>query len=288
MMISRRIAPAKINLFLEVGAPKGGFHPLISLVDIVNLYDVVEIREAEKTNISFFSKWDIPAQNTVSESVKLLKREFGLKGEFDIKIFKNIPPGSGLGGGSSDAATIFTTLSKYCNVLPDKAKLIKISSLVGKDVPLFILGKRCIIENFGEEVNEVFVDQPLSYIVFTPDFSVSTKDVYSNLDKMGIAGNLTIAKRKIKIILDLLEKKNTTKIEEHIENRLSYSCFNLHPKIKEVKKIIEEQMGKNCFVSGSGGSLFAIFKTKEEAEEKAQKLEIAGWKSFVACSIITS
>ncbi len=281
-------APAKINLFLEVGPPQQGFHPLISIVDIISFQDKIEIEKAKKNSVTFISDWEIPEENSVSESLKLLKNKCALQGEFDIKVFKNIPPGSGLGGGSSNAATVMKVLLKDCKIKPNEREFLDLSALIGKDVPLFISGKRAIIEGFGEQVKEVKTTEPLFYNLFIPNFPVSTKSVYMNMDRMGVKGYLTKASEKIKMILSLVNNSNISNLEKLLENRLSESCYNLYPKIKEVKNSLERRTGKRIFLSGSGGTLFAIYKTRKEAEEKAEEVTVKGWKSLVACSVTTS
>ncbi len=287
-MTVKILAPAKINLLLETGVSENGFHPIVSLIDIIDLCDTVEINESSKTNVVFLPPYDIPKDNTVVQSIALLKERFNLKKEFDIKILKRIPPGSGLGGGSSDAAAVLNTLSGNCNQLPTRKEIVETASIIGKDVPLFLCGRRCVVEGFGEKIRKVPSNQTLFYLLFIPNFEVSTKNVYSNLDKMGIKGNLTQARAKIKIILALVESLDVVSIEKHIDNRLSYSYFNLYPQAREVKNYIEKKTGKSFFVSGSGGTLFAVFATKREAEEKAVNIKVEGWKSFVVCSMTTS
>ncbi|HNS32372.1 MAG TPA: 4-(cytidine 5'-diphospho)-2-C-methyl-D-erythritol kinase [bacterium] len=287
-MTAKIPAPAKINLFLETGVPQEGFHPLVSLIDIVDLCDIIEICNSTTTSVSFYPEHDIPAENTITKSIAFLKEEMGLAGNFSIKVFKNIPLGSGLGGGSSNAASVLKTLSGYCRFRPHMKRLLEISARIGKDVPLFIYGKRCIVKGFGEKISEVLENKSLTYLLFIPDFPVSTKDVYRNLDRMGIKGNLTEAEGKIKIILEAVKKSDIQFLEKHVQNMLSCSYFNLYPQAEEVKRHIEKETGKKIFVSGSGGALFAIFATKRDAEEKAIGLRIPGWKKFVACSMETS
>ena len=152
------LAPAKINLFLETGSAAGGFHPIVSLIDIIDLCDFISIDESEKTSVTFSPGWGIPSQNTVVQSVALLKKELGIKKNFKIKVHKNIPPGSGLGGGSSDAAAVLKSVSRYCGISLPEDFLIRMGDAIGKDVPLFIGRERCVAEGFGETVRKVGYD----------------------------------------------------------------------------------------------------------------------------------
>jgi len=105
------LAPAKINLFLEVGEKKENLHPVVSLVDPISLFDTIEIKKSKNTKIFFHSEWKIPENNTVKKAVDLFRKKFNLDGGIEINIWKKIPPGSGLGGGSSNAAAVLKNLS---------------------------------------------------------------------------------------------------------------------------------------------------------------------------------
>jgi len=281
-------APAKVNLFLETGIPEGGFHPLVSLVDIVDLCDTIHICKSVENSVSFLPDHGIPDDNTVTKAVSLMRQRYGLEGGFGIRVTKKIPPGSGLGGGSSDAACVLKALIPFCRNKPEGRDFEKSSASIGKDIPLFLAGRRCMVEGFGEKVSFVKESKPLSYLIMVPPFQVSTRVVYENLDRMGLSGDLTRAAGKIKIILASVESSDIPEIERNIENRLACSYFDLYPQAREVKKHVEDRIGKKVFVSGSGGSLFAVFATMKEAEANAGIAGMAGWRSFVVSSKKTS
>lgn len=279
------LAPAKINLFLEAGHPKRGYHPIVSLIDIISLYDAIKIKEAEKTSVVFSPQWNIPAENTVSKTVSLFQEAFKIRTNFKVEIQKQIPPGSGLGGGSSNAAFVLKILLKHCEIPADKNRLLRIAAQIGKDVPIFIDAQRCTAEGFGERIANVPFEKRLSYLLFIPEFGVSTGKVYSNLDTMQLKGNLTEGREKIKIILAFIKDLDISSIEKNIENRLEKSYLNLYPQAKEVKDYLEDKIAKKFFVSGSGGALFGIFATEKEAKEKSANIKLKGWKSYVVSSV---
>lgn len=282
------LSPAKINLFLEIGAPAGGFHKLASLVDIVDLYDVIEIKESSFTKVSFRPGTDIPAENTVTKSIALLKSLFKVKKDVSIKIRKNIPPGSGLAGGSSNAASVLKSLAKLWNLNVSARELMDIGSEIGKDVPLFIHGRRCIMKGFGEKISMAAGKQPLAYFLAIPPFTVSTKEIYSRFDALGLKGNLTEAAGKIKLLIDSIEKKDIQNAEHIMKNGLENAYLGLWSRAKEVRDFLQAKTGKKVFVSGSGGTLFSVFSDRREAEGKTHLLNVEGWKSYVVESRITS
>ncbi|MCX7917005.1 MAG: 4-(cytidine 5'-diphospho)-2-C-methyl-D-erythritol kinase [bacterium] len=275
-------APAKINLFLEVGKKENSLHPIISLVDIISLYDYIYVKKSKKTNIKFISKWEIPEENTVSKLISVLKKNFNF--EVEIIIEKKIPPGTGLGGGSSDAGITLLFINKIFNLGLKMNDLIEIAKKIGSDVPLFLYGKRCIIKKFGEEVS-ICDDFKFYYLLLVPKFSVKTKDVYDKFDEIGEFGDLTYASERVRILIDEIKNGNISKIEEMMFNRLEDACYKIKNEIKEVKDEVERKIGKKFFLSGSGGVLFSIFKEKEEVGEIKKRLKLGNWRKVEVESI---
>ncbi|HOK56375.1 MAG TPA: 4-(cytidine 5'-diphospho)-2-C-methyl-D-erythritol kinase [bacterium] len=276
-------APAKINLFLEVGQKNGSLHPLVSLIDIVSLYDFIYLNPSGKTNISFVSKWEIPPDNTVTKLISILKKRFNF--EVDIKIEKKIPPGTGLGGGSSDAAYVLIYLNKMFNFGFNIDNMVEIAKKIGSDVPLFLSGKRCLIENYGERF-KICNDFKFYYLLLIPEFSVETSDVYNKLDELGEFGNLTYAGEKVRILIEKIEEGDICEMEKYMFNRLEKPCFELNNEIKEVRDEVEKKTGKRFFLSGSGGVLFSIFKEKEEVRKVKNLIFLKNWEKIEVESVM--
>lgn len=285
------LSPAKINLFLEAGPvdEKRGLHRIVSLVDIIALYDIIEIEESDRTEVIFIPDWKIPVENTVTKVLSIVKEKFRIDKNVRIVIRKNIPPGSGLGGGSSNAAAVLNSLIDIFKIDIEEQSLNEIGLMVGSDVPLFIKRKRCIIRNFGDEVVcEGISTEPLAYSLFIPPYSVSTGEIYRYLDRFGSVGDLTSAVEKVKILNEFIRKKDMEGIEKVMFNRLEEVYLTLYKEGREVKDRIERETGKRVFVSGSGGTLFCVFPSRAEAERKMAFLNINGWKGYIVESIITS
>jgi len=282
------LAPAKINLLLEVGTLERGFHELTSFVDIVDLYDVIEIKESLSTTVRFHPHAGIPEENTVTACIALLKSLFNVKKGVSVTIRKNIPPGSGLAGGSSDAAAVLKALAKLWNLNLSAEQLLDAAARIGKDVPLFIHGKRCIMKGFGERITPVSGSQPLVYFLAVPPYVVATGVVYSRFDALGLKGDLTGIDGKIKLLNDSIEKKDIKSAELLMKNGLQIPYLDIWKQSKEVMDLLQETSGKRIFVSGSGGTLFSVFSDRREAEAAARFLNVKGWKGYVVESVITS
>jgi 4-diphosphocytidyl-2-C-methyl-D-erythritol kinase len=275
-------APAKINLFLEVGRKIGTLHEIFSLIDIVSLYDLIYLKPSKKTKIEFISEWEIPRENTVYKLISILKKSFNF--EVEIKIEKNIPPGTGLGGGSSDAGTILIYLNKFFNLGLKIEEMVEIAKNIGSDTPLFIYQKRCIIKNTGEVVIPVS-DFKLYYLILIPEISIKTKDVYDKLDQIGEYGDLTDLEDRVNILIEEIKNGNILEVEKNMFNRLEKVCFEINTKIKEVKYEVEKLTKRRFFLTGSGSALFSIFKEKEEVEKIEEKIFIDNCKKFKVESI---
>lgn len=148
-------AHAKINLCLDVlKKDSAGFHKIRTILyEHKELFDEVEIKKSTRDSVTMLPSYKIPAQkNLAYRALKLLKEKTGITNCVQIKIKKNIPPASGLGGGSSDAAAVLKGLNKLWRLKLSDAKLRKIAREIGSDVPFFISGGISLAENFGEKI----------------------------------------------------------------------------------------------------------------------------------------
>lgn len=255
------LAPAKINLFLEVtGKRQDGYHNICSLVEKIEIFDEIEIFQYKKNCIEFHGEWEIPENNTVAKVLEELSSLFpqaAKKNPVKIVVNKKIPPGSGLGGASSDAAIVLKALNKIWNLDLDINSLTKIASAIGSDVALFLYNSTTIIEKKGEVVYPIKGLQPLSFILFVPEFQVSTKKVYEKLAISQFA-DLTQARKKIKIFLSYWKELEIKKMEKFLFNRLEEVVLKDYPEIREMKDFLEDRTGKNFVLTGSGGGIYAI------------------------------
>lgn len=286
MEIKKLSAPAKINLYLEIiGKRKDGYHDICSLVDLIGIYDEIEIQPAEKTDVKFYGQWNIPENNTVIKTLNVLKSRFPFNSfPFLIKIHKKIPPGSGLGGASSDAASVLTSINKLSDLNLDEKDLFDIGSSIGADVPLFLTGKRCIITGKGENVKHVNLNTKFKYLIFVPDFEVFTKDVYKKL-KVFRYEDLTTAGADIKILLNFMGCNDIENMEKNIFNRLEEVSISLRKEIEEVRIFLEKDYNKKFFLTGTGGALYSIFSKDAFIEDVFHVNKLTGWKRIITSSI---
>jgi len=173
---------AKINLFLKIEGYKDGYHQLNSrFMRVKNLYDEIEIKDAEKFNI--IGDFDCALRdNTIFKAyLKLISYYPDIRDYFiakEIKVTKNIPSSAGLGGGSSNAATFLNMVNKDSGLNLSKDELAKIGAEIGSDVPFFIY-EVDVANVYGRgEIIETYDEKPIDVEVFTPPIECSTPEVF--------------------------------------------------------------------------------------------------------------
>ena len=176
-------APAKINLFLHVlGRRQDGYHDIQTLFQLLDWGDEVHIRPNRGPLISRLPvSYDVPeSEDLVVRAALLLQSETGCRQGAEIGVKKRIPPGSGMGGGSSDAATVLLVLNRLwgCGLGLDELTSLGVS--LGADVPVFVQGRSAMAEGIGERLEPVSLGIR-HYVLVFPAFSVSTRAVFSDV-----------------------------------------------------------------------------------------------------------
>ncbi|MDP2815430.1 MAG: 4-(cytidine 5'-diphospho)-2-C-methyl-D-erythritol kinase, partial [Rectinemataceae bacterium] len=179
-------ASAKINLHLEVFHKRpDGFHDLSSLFQAVDLYDDIYVRSLkEQETIEIFGDFDCPPENTtIWKAVSLFRKASGIRQGISICVEKRIPAGAGLGGGSSDAASVLRALNEANGRCLAPEVLSSLAASVGSDVPFFLSGGSALASGRGERLAETPSRTDFSVVVVFPGFPVSTAWAYSKLDE---------------------------------------------------------------------------------------------------------
>ena len=276
------LAPAKINLFLEVtGRRPDGYHNIVSLIRAVTLYDRIVIKPKRRGIALKCSLRNLPVDKTnlAMKAAILLKNELKIDKGADIYLEKNIPVGAGLGGGSSDAAAVLKGLLKlWKKELPEK-KLLDISKKLGADVPFFIRGGAAVARGIGERLESLENIEPARILLANPGFRIATKQVYNNL-----RFPLT-KKQKINRILKLLRAwAPPQEWGKLMFNRLEEAVLTRHPEISRAKKILES-CGFNSIMSGSGSTVFGVLSAGKTGKKAVSALKRHGWKCWLVKTI---
>lgn len=270
-------SPCKINLFLDIKSKReDGYHLIESLFHTIDLFDIIKIEENKELKISTSGKYklnDNEEDNIVAKIFYHFKNEIGLKKNYKINIEKNIPTGAGLGGGSSNAATMIKFFLEELNIKPD-SRLIEYFSKFGADIPFFIRGGLSWVSGIGEKIYSFDFTLPYKIILIFPNINVSTKLAYSKFTENDFN------KSDIFYIKNLLEdfavKNNEINFEDlysHTYNIFEKNVFNIEPKIKGYKEKAENEIKRKICMSGSGSSLFALYDKDENIDEDYNKLK---------------
>ena len=259
-------SPCKINLFLDIKSKReDGYHFIESLFHTIDLFDIIKIEESKEFKISTSGKYklnDNEEDNIVAKIFYHFKNQMELKKNYKINIEKNIPTGAGLGGGSSNAATMIKFFLEELNIKPDN-ELIESFSKFGADIPFFIKGGLSWVSGIGEKIYSFNFTLPYKIILIYPNINVSTKLAYSKFTENDFN------KSDIFYIKNLLEKNgriNFNDLYSHIYNIFEKNVFNIEPKIKEYKEKAETEIKRKICMSGSGSSLFALYNQNDKNE----------------------
>lgn len=255
----------KINLGLSITEKRpDGYHNLETVFYPVALEDALEVRTSSATapdqkftlhqhGLEIAGK---PEDNLVAKAYQLLDEEFNLP-PVDIHLFKHIPSGAGLGGGSSDAAFMLKLLNEHFHLnLPDN-QLEAYAATLGADCAFFIRNK----PTFAEGIGNIFSPIELSLsgygiMIVKPDIFVSTREAFSNIHP----------KRSERPIKEVIQRP-VSEWKETLINDFEASVFPLHPAIEAIKQELYNQGAAYASMSGSGSSVFGLFAPEASLPE---------------------
>ncbi|MBO5764110.1 MAG: 4-(cytidine 5'-diphospho)-2-C-methyl-D-erythritol kinase [Bacteroidales bacterium] len=253
---------AKINIGLNVIEKRvDGFHNLETLFYPVEAYDILEIVESDTLKM-FQYGIDYPGEvmdNLCVRAYNLLKGEYNIP-PVEIHLYKRIPVGAGLGGGSSDAAFTLKGLNDLFNLsIPDK-KLWEYASMLGSDCPFFIYNKPMLGTGRGEILSEVEITDLSDYrieLVYPPYF-VSTADAYRGIVPRNVR-ELNGEKFKGQSLVEML-KEPVESWKDNVTNDFEITVFNKIPELAKYKEDLYKRGAVYASMSGSGSAMFGVFK----------------------------
>ena len=262
------LSPAKINVFLKVtGQRIDGYHELLTVFVPVALYDKLIISKSEKELEVYCSGRELPKDqnNLVSQAAISFFEKTGIKKGVKITLIKNIPISSGLGGGSSDAATTLKGLNQLWPNALSKEDLEKLALSLGADVPFFLLQKPAIARGIGEILQPIENFPSLWYVIVSPNLMISTAWTYERI-KLNLTNN-----RNQNIISSF--KKNIFNIPELLFNDLERVTLVKYPFLNSIKESLLQLGALGALMTGSGPSIFGLFDSAKKAREAGKILE---------------
>ena len=261
----------KINLSLRVLKKlSNGYHNIMSLITFCDLHDIISISKIGnlKDKISFsgkFKKGINKKKNTITKVLALLRRNQLIENQgFKINVQKNIPHGSGLGGGSSNAAYLLNYFNSKMRLQLNKKKIKKLASQIGFDVPINLERRNTFLTGKKGEILRLKQKFRLNLLIVYPNLICSTKKIYKRNKKISLSKLLSLSYIKDnKKLINLLKNEN---------NDLEKAVVKIYPKVKKIIDYIKSQKG--CYfsrITGSGSACIGIFSNMKNVIY-AQKL----------------
>ena len=264
--IERR-SPAKLNLFLKIiGKRPDGYHDLVSLMCCIGLSDRVLLRPGAVSITVACSYPGVPedCSNLAARAAELFYARHSVDERVAIKIEKKIPPGAGLGGGSSNAAAVLNGLNDYYDRPFSDDQLIRMGTVLGADVPFFLFGRPALAEGIGERLTAYVGLASWPVVVIYPGFSISTADAYKKLNL-----RLTKCENHLKS-LSLIQTEFVP--AQHLYNDFEAVVIPGNPEIEAVKRRLLENGAMGALMAGSGSGIFGIFSDFRVAQRASKVL----------------
>ncbi len=261
------LAPAKVNVFLHItGQRPDGYHTLQSAFQLLAFYDTLSLKPTSDNKITRITKIDaIPEHEDLCvRAAKALQQAANCNQGVAIKLEKRIPMGGGLGGGSSDAATVLLALNQLWGLNFSRSALMEIGLSLGADVPFFIFGESAWVEGIGELLTPLTL--PTSYyVVLTPTIQVSTAKIFAH-------SGLTKDTKPLKIA-DFSNRANSNLFRNDLEKVVCEEFTAVASTLEWLNQYGQARM------SGSGASVFVAVDSLAKAKAIFAKkpVEIQGF-----------
>lgn len=277
-------SPSKINLFLSIRSKRpDGFHEIETLFERISLGDWIRLEpHPSEIRIKSSSK-NIPLDGTnlACRAAQLLKDEYKVPSGVCITLEKKTPVAAGLGGGSSNAATVLLGLNKLWKLKIPRKKLAALGARLGSDVSFFVLDVPLALgTGRGEKLKALPAPKrKIWHCLVKPDFGISTKEAYGALR----ASFLTPQKTNVKMLLQSIQKGDSRRLSGLLKNSLELTLNTRVTTILKIKEELIRQGALGSLMSGSGSTVFGIFNS----EQKARKASLffkkyKAWKVYVA------
>ena len=259
---------AKINLSLDIISKRvDGYHNIDTLMARINLFDKLEIKKSNDDKFTYKSNIDLGnlEDNLIYKAYDLMKNLAGDRATgISVNLTKNIPVAAGLAGGSTNAAETMKALNELWNLGLSKKELMNEGAKLGADIPFFFLDRAARATGIGEILAPFSIKTPLKILLVNDGTNISSAHVYKNTKVFGHMDNE-------KIVNDL--KKGEWSVVTCFENVMEDVVLRDFPHLIEIKENILNTGAIKSLVSGSGASIFGIFKDEESLDLAYEELK---------------
>jgi 4-diphosphocytidyl-2-C-methyl-D-erythritol kinase len=305
---------AKINLGLAIGPKRAdGFHELETIYQTLAVHDLIRVEASRGHGIEIRCKnTRVPCDesNTCYRVADRMLRLWKHRGKVAITIEKNLPVQGGLGAGSSNAVATMFALEREMKTPLAAEDRLRIASEVGSDLPLFLLGGNVLGVGRGEQVYPLADLPPIACVLVTPKVAVSTPQAFRDWDTLMESeneskarnltppnGSITLSKFNrsafewlsyldvsgvpIECDGDRAETPLLDLVRAGIENDFERVVFPQYPELRDVKRVLEREGADYASLSGSGSTMFGLFRSRERAVQAAERMSADGLATTV-------
>lgn len=276
-MTVRVWAPAKLNLTLDVvGRREDGYHLLRSVMQTIDLYDVVTVSARDDRQLCVSCDGGIPADehNTAHRAAVLFREYTGCALGFDITVEKHIPSQAGMAGGSSDAAAVLVALNVLTEARLSTAQLCKLGAKIGADVPLCVHGSTVLCTGTGTELTPVTPLEQGVFVAVKPQGGVSTPEAYRLLDSAE-----SLLHPDTDGLCRALERQSLADVAACMGS--SFEAPLALPYTADIQKRLLDGGALNAILTGSGSTVFGLFDDADTAAACAEQLRTVYPQTFV-------
>ncbi len=265
-------ARAKINLGLDVVKKRAdGYHDLRMVMQTVNLFDTIYIKRIDKPTIKVICdlKWlPIDDRNLVYRAAQYMMQNYKLDGGIFIELKKEIPVAAGLAGGSADCAATLVGIRNLFNLPLSDKDLRVIGKTFGADVPYCTMRGTVLAEGIGDRLKKLPPHPPAFVLLAKPSICVSTQSIFKELDLERVT-----FRPNTEGLVNGIYRRDLNKIASAMGNVLEPITSAKYPIIQDIKKIMKNNGALNAMMSGSGPTVFGIYKERSAMNRAAQQIK---------------
>ncbi len=266
-------SPAKINLYLNIlGKRADGYHDLETVMVPVAFGDEITL-QLRKTSITLeCDNPNLPTDDTnlAMRAAKLLAQSFGVEQGVKISLQKRTPLAAGLGGGSSNAASVLTGLNRLWNIDAPPGRLGELAVSMGSDINFFLSGGAAVCRGRGERVEPIPCKLSASVLLVNPGFGISTKWAYESWARL--ASRLTAKPPEVSLLVHALAGGDLEGVARLLYNALEVPSVGKFPVLELMKKAMRDGGAVGALMSGSGATVFGLFADAKAAEAASAQI----------------
>ena len=277
-------APAKLNLFLHVvGRRSDGYHLLESVFVLIDWADTLHFERREDGVLRRHDLGEpLPPEDLCLRAARALQAAAGITAGADISVLKQVPSGAGMGGGSSDAATVLLALNRLWGLHWPRQRLLQLAATLGADVPFFVFGRNALVQGIGEQLSEIDVP-PHLYAVVKPAASLPTADIFGSPLLKRDSASAILEGSLVSEALAWLAGPAKAEVSGRVAALPAFGRNDLQPpaqarcdEVAQAARLLEATFG-NSRMTGSGSAVFARVDTGVSPEATWLEALPSGW-----------